>query len=199
MSRRVGRAGGKKTAGVERRGLGAGCGRWVKPGKVVCREHAQTEVGRAIAAEVRELVAALGRLRDVAVADGKAERRKDGEIERREAEGEVRAAVRALRRRVEWGDFAGVLAGPRRVREAEAARERGFADEIEGLRMTLYRVLGEVDLDVVVQAQAMTQVVGMTVRAAREQAAVTKAGEREEMRGAVALLELLGATREPKD
>jgi hypothetical protein len=56
----------------------------------------------------------------------------------------------------------------------------------------LWRVVREDELDVVRQAQAVSQVVGMTVRAAKEQAIVRKAGEREEAKRIVALLKVLG-------
>jgi hypothetical protein len=118
---------------------------------------------------------------------------------RREAGGAAMEAVRALRRRARRGEFAGLLAEPMRAAMTEAARGRTFEDELAALRATLYRVLGDEELDVLRQTQAVTQVVGMTVRAARERAAVKKTGEQEELRGMAALLELLGAGKSPLD
>jgi hypothetical protein len=87
-----------------------------------------------------------------------------------------------------------LLGEPARRSAAEGALGRAFEDELAALRVTLWRLLGEGELDVVRQAQAVSQVVGMTVRAAMEQAAVRKAGQGEEKRQIMALLELLGVS-----
>jgi hypothetical protein len=122
--------------------LVAGCWRWVKAGKVVSGEHLRTEVGRAIATEVKELTRELGRIAAVIEAGGG----------RREAGEPAMDAVRAL-------------------------------------QVTLYREPRDEEVDALRQAQAVTQVVGMSVRAAREREAVKNAGEREDLRQAVGLLE----------
>jgi hypothetical protein len=57
-------------------------------------------------------------------------------------------------------------------------------------------LLADEEIDVVRQAQAVSQVVGMAVRAAREQAIVRKAGEREEGRDVVAVLRMIGVRSE---
>jgi hypothetical protein len=160
-----------------------GCGRWVKAGKVVCGVHARTEVGRAILAEVRELAREVARLGAVM----------------REAEGGgldgVRAreeAVREVRRRVERGDFAGLLGEPERRVAVEGALGRAFGDELAALRVALWRLVSDPELDVLDQARAVSEVVGMSVRAAKLQEAAAKRGKEKERRQILALLEMLG-------
>lgn len=70
---------------------------------------------------------------------------------------------------------------------------RAVEDELSALRPSLWRLIGDEEIDVVTQARAVSEVVGMTVRATREHGVVRKAGEREEQTRIVALLDLLGS------
>ncbi len=159
-----------------------GCGRWVKAGKVVCGVHARTEVGRAIVGEVRGLLRELERV-------GEAMEGEDGERVAGEA---AKEAVREVRRRVGRGDFGRLLGESKGRQGAEGVLGRALEDEMAALRVLLWRLIGDEEVDVVRQAQAVSQVVGMTVRAAREQAIMRRAGEGVERRRIVAVLELLG-------
>lgn len=108
-----------------RRCLAEGCERFVKPGEVVCRDHARTETGMRARAALRAigdtLVAALE------ASEGN-ERR-----ERREA----------FQRRLERGEY-GVLFDERlRDVMAQAAEERGLVAELGAARVVLARLLAE--------------------------------------------------------
>jgi hypothetical protein len=81
----------------------------------------------------------------------------------------------------------------RRVSTEEALR-RAFGDELAALRVALWRLVGDQELGVLDQARAVSEVVGMSVRAAKMREAARKAEEGEERRRIVALLELLGAS-----
>jgi hypothetical protein len=164
---------------MARRCVVPGCRRWVKAGKAVCREHVKTGAGRAIVAEVRELGRELARLREVGGDDA-------ARIE----------AVRAFRRRVERGAYEGLLGEPMRAATVEAARNRVFDDGLAALRVTLWQVLGDEGLDGLQMARAVSEVVGMTVRAATARAAAKEAGERADRQQLAALLELLGRDEE---
>src|SRR5215211_4052619 len=96
---------------MARQCLVEGCGRLVRPGKVICRAHGKTVFGRIVAEE-----------------------------------------------------GGGVSQGG------------GFAEEREALRAALWRVMGEEDVDVVKLAHAVSRLVGTTVRAARAEERVRKAG-----------------------
>jgi hypothetical protein len=165
----------KEGSVMARRCLVEGCGRLVKAGKVVCREHGKTVFGRVVAEEVTKLARELEEM---------AERGEDG--------ARRRAAVREFRRRVERGEYAALFAGRLREAVGEAGREPGFGEEREALRAALWRVMGEEDVDVVKLAHAVSRLVGTTVRAARADLAMAKDGKGKEAGQLAALLELLG-------
>jgi hypothetical protein len=74
----------------------------------------------------------------------------------------------------------------------EGALGPAFGDELAALRVTLWRLVGDPELGVLDQARAVSEVVGMSVRAAKAQEAVGKRGEDREKLRIVALLEVLG-------
>ena len=95
-----------------------GCRRWVKTGSVVCGPHAQTEVGRAIVGEVRELARELARVGEAT----------EGERGKRVAG----RAAREVRRRIGRGDFARLLGEPAKGAAMEGALGRAFEEGPRG-------------------------------------------------------------------
>jgi hypothetical protein len=69
---------------------------------------------------------------------------------------------------------------------------RACGDELAALRVELWRLVGDPELGVLDQARAVSEVVGMSVRAAKMQEAAERRGDEKERRQIVALLELLG-------
>jgi hypothetical protein len=102
------------------------------------------------------------------------------------------AAAKVVRRRVRRGDFAGLLGEAEERVAVEGALGRAFGDELAALRVALWRLVGDPELGALDQARAVSEVVGMSVRAAKLQEAARKAGEGDERRQILALLELLG-------
>src|SRR5215217_5581558 len=172
---------------MARQCLVEGCGRLVKAGKVVCEGHAKTPFGRVIRDELRGLERELGRLADAGT----------DEVGRREA-------VREFRWRVERGEYAALFAG--RLREAmgdaTTAREPGFTEELGALRATLWRLMEDDQIDAVRLAQAVSWLVGTTVRTAKANAAA-RVGRKRAGSQLAALLEALdgaehdASSREP--
>ena len=70
-------------------------------------------------------------------------KRGPGDDARAEAEGEAEARRAAFRRRVERGEYRGLLEAPLPEVMAQAAAERGLAAEAGALRVVLARLLAE--------------------------------------------------------
>jgi hypothetical protein len=116
--RRQGRSGARRCMVPE-------CARFVRPGQAVCPVHRGTAAGREAQVAARRMAAV-----DEAEGGG------------RKAEGDDERAGERFRRRLERGDYRGLL--DERVREVMAqAEERGLGEEIGALRFVLMRVLAE--------------------------------------------------------
>jgi len=85
------------------------------------------------------------------------------------------AAGAAFRRRLMAGAYRELYGSALAAVLAEAAAERGLADEIGALRVTLARLLVE-ETDASRLATAVARVAGVAVQAAREQRAITGEG-----------------------
>jgi hypothetical protein len=139
-----------------RRCLVEGCGRFVRAGEVVCADH------RA-AGEGRDAQVALRRLAESVTA------RAEGG--RREADGDEEERARAregFRRRVERGDYRGLLDARLREVMAQAAEERGLREEIGALRFAMVRLLAEEE-DAGKLALGVSRLANASARLARTQ------------------------------
>lgn len=111
--------------GGGRRCLVEGCERFVKPGRVVCRDHAATEEGKAAMAALR----AMGDMLTGVEADRERRRERAAEFQRR----------------LERGEYRALLDGRLREVMAQAAEERGLVEELGAARLVLARLLVEED------------------------------------------------------
>ena len=143
-----------------------GCERLVRPGRALCPDHERGAYGG-------EVEAAVGRLARRVSAEftasasrpfGKGDDESDRERQRR-------AAV-DFGRRLERGDDGGLFEGRLRAVLAQAATERGLAEEIGALRVTLARLLTTEGEDPLRVAHAVARVAGVTVRAVGAQRAL---------------------------
>lgn len=152
-----------------------GCQRRVQAGRGLCASHARSGDGPA-------LEAAIGRVA-----------RRIEQAFRDDAEGEAperamvrqEAALASFRHRLERGEYGELFVGRLREVMAQAAVERGLADEIGGLRVVMVRLLTDPELDASAQARGMAQVVGTILRAVRVQRELGSWGdapERDEVR-----------------
>ena len=142
-----------------RRCLATGCGRSVRPGAALCGEH---ERGAA----ARELEAAVGRIARRVERAFAAGREGETEMERQ------RRAGAEFRRGLERGDYGGLFDGRLREVMAQAAAERGLAEEIGALRVVLARLLAAENEDPLRVAHGVARVAGVTVRAMAAQRAL---------------------------
>ena len=120
----------------------SGCGRFVRSGEQWCRRHAGGDA-----------------LVDVA-----------GEAD--EAEQRRRTIKAAVRQRLAAGEYRGLFGAGLGRALAEAATERGLADEIGVLRITLARLLIEEE-DLGRLATSVARVAGVAIQAARAHQAIT--------------------------
>lgn len=123
----------------------SGCGRRVRPGMAVCRDHAQTAAGEVARREVQVLVDTVTELAEQDVSSIEMER---------------------FRRRMERGTFAALFAG--RLEELLLAQgeARDLQREIGAMRLSMLRLLTEVE-DPLKQAKAVMEMAG-AVQAALE-------------------------------
>lgn len=142
-----------------RRCVVTGCARLVQPGKALCREHGRGEQGRDYDAAVRR----LGKLVAGSAAGA-------GEASGSAGEREERTAA-AFRRRLERGEYRGLFDARLREVMAQAATERGLADELGALRVVLARLLAEEE-DVGKLAVGVARVARASAIVARAQWAV---------------------------
>jgi hypothetical protein len=123
--------------------MAPGCGRFVQSGQATCADHRESAAGRDATVALRRMAAA------VASGDGRTDRRRDGETDGRvggQVEREERRRVElaeGFRRRLERGDYRALL--DERLREvmAQAAEQRGLAEEVGALRFAMARLLAE--------------------------------------------------------
>ena len=140
-----------------RRCLATGCERRVRSGHALCLDHERGAFGR-------ELEAAVGRMaRRVGAAFAAA----DGD----EGSGAERRAAAEFGRRLARGEYGGLFDGRLREVMAQAAAERGLAEEIGALRVVLARLLATEGEDPRRVAHAVARVAGTTVRAVGAQRA----------------------------
>ncbi|MEA2527756.1 MAG: hypothetical protein QOF73_4983, partial [Thermomicrobiales bacterium] len=129
----------RRRRGGGRRCMAPGCGRFVQSGQATCADHRESAAGRDATVALRRMAAA--------VASGEADGRRDGETDGRvggQVEREERRRVElaeGFRRRLERGDYRALL--DERLREvmAQAAEQRGLAEEVGALRFAMARLL----------------------------------------------------------
>jgi hypothetical protein len=144
----------RRRLAMGRRCLAEGCGRLVRPGKAMCRDHDRTEEARAVAEEVRKMGVAV-----VRAVGGQGGRGTDVERER---------AREGFRRGLERGEYRALVDG--RVREvfAQAAEDGGLADEVGALRFVLMRLLAEEE-DLGKLAMGVSRIATATARVLKTQ------------------------------
>ena len=130
-----------------------GCWRRAMAGKMVCRDHRHSGLGKELEREIAKLERSL---RGMLIQTGQMEEK---------------AAVRKFRREVERGEYAAVFAG--RMRELFEEQDRGvFDEEIGALRVAMMRLLTE-ENDPTKLALALSRVTNAMVRATKAQEEVT--------------------------
>ena len=127
-----------------------------RPGRAVCRDHERSEEGQAVGAAVarlgREAMRAMG---GPSAGSGQAEE-------------EQRRAEALFRRRLEGGEYQGLIDERLRQILEQAADEKGLRDELGALRVVLMRLLvEEQDLDKL--ARNVSRVATATARIRRVQ------------------------------
>ena len=137
-----------------------GCGRQMRPGRALCPDHERGAYGR----EVEAAVGRLARRVEAAFAE------RAGAAEQGEG-GRGRVAV-DFGMRLERGDYGRLFDGRLREVMAQAAAERGLAEEIGALRVVLARLLTTEGEDPLRVAHAVARVAGTTVRAVGAQRAL---------------------------
>ena len=142
-----------------RRCVAAGCARFGRPGRALCPDHERSAYGR-------ELAAAVGRLAQQ-VGDGFTQRQEGEDVAARQ-----RRAAAEFGRRLERGDYGGLFDGRLRAVMAQAAAERGLAEEIGALRVVLAKLLTTEGADPLRVAHGVARVAGTTVRALQAQRAL---------------------------
>ncbi|MGH2603805.1 MAG: hypothetical protein ACRDJ9_31020 [Dehalococcoidia bacterium] len=153
----------KGTAG--RQCVAEGCRRAVQPGRVLCAAHSRGAYGR-------ELEAAVGRMaRQVAQTFTAAQ---DAKPVAAPAATDVvveshAAALATFERRMARGDYGELFDERLRAVMAQAAAERGIAEEIGALRVVLARLMTDPAIDPLHLAHGVARVAGTTVRAMRMQ------------------------------
>ncbi len=142
---------GRWSKGGRRRCLVEGCERFVKPGRVVCRDHAGTDEGKAAMAALR----AMG---DVLTGE-------DTGTERR------RERAAEFQRRLARGEYRALLDGRLREVMAQAAEERGLVEELGAARLVLARLQVEED-DLGKLALGVSRIISAAARVERARYAI---------------------------
>ncbi|MDQ3693714.1 MAG: hypothetical protein M3464_08805 [Chloroflexota bacterium] len=148
----------KRTVG--RRCVADGCARSVRPGRVLCPAHARGAYGRELEAAIgrmaRQVEQAFTAAPEPGVVVAAAPDRRD-------------EAVATFERRVARGEYGELFDARLREVMAQAAAERGIAEEIGALRVVLARLMTDPGIDPLQLAHGVARVAGTTVRAMRMQ------------------------------
>ncbi|MBA2518832.1 MAG: hypothetical protein H0V24_04145 [Chloroflexia bacterium] len=132
----------------------------MQPGRVLCPAHARGAYGR-------ELEAAIGRMaRQVEQAFATAPEQGIAATAAPDRRDEV---VVAFERRVARGEYGELFDARLRAVMAQAAAERGIAEEIGTVRVVLARLMTDPGIDPLHLAHGVARVAGTTVRAMRMQ------------------------------
>ncbi len=136
-----------------RRCVADGCARSVRPGRVLCPAHARGAYGRELEAAIGRMARQVERAFTAAPEPGVA----TGPDRRLEV-------VEAFARRVARGEYGELFEGRLREVMAQAAAERGIAEEIGALRVVLARLMTDPGIDPLHLAHGVARVAGTTVR-----------------------------------
>ena len=144
----------RKARAEGRRCLREGCERWARRGRAVWGGHGRTETEREIEEATRRLA---GQAAEEVGEEGDGEQRPK--------------ALAAFGRGLANGEYGAAFDGGIRAAMAQAAAEKGVAEEIGALRLMLARLMAEVPTteDPVRLGHGVARVAGASVRAARAQ------------------------------
>jgi hypothetical protein len=127
-----------------------GCERRARAGQLVCKDHADSALGRSVS---REVVKLEREVRALMVAESQEDR--------------LKAALR-FRQRVERRDFAALFSGKFKALMEQAATENDFTAELGALRLAVVRLVLE-EPDPTKMAIALSKVANASLRARQAQ------------------------------